>query len=127
MPDRSRLGPLADKLGITVIQVRADEAIATMPVGGNTQPYGLLHGGASAALAETIGSLAANAHAGEGRRAVGIELSVSHHRAVSEGLVTARARSVHLGSRIATYEISVEDESGRLAATARLTCMIIAA
>ncbi|GIG29458.1 hypothetical protein Cma02nite_20580 [Cellulomonas marina] len=112
-------------MGIEVREVAPDRAVATMPVAGNTQPHGLLHGGASGVLVETVGSLAAQEHAGAGRRAVGIELSVTHHRSASEGVVTGTATAVHRGGTLATYEVTVEDASGRRVATGRLTCMLL--
>ncbi|WP_046528488.1 MULTISPECIES: PaaI family thioesterase [Cellulomonas] len=118
-------GTLLARLGIDVLEVRPDGAVGTMPVEGNTQPYGLLHGGASAALAETLGSLAAVAHAGPGRAAVGVELNATHHRAARGGTVTGKARALHLGRSVATYEVEVADEDGRRLCTARLTCMLI--
>ncbi len=95
-----------------------------MPVEGNRQPYGLLHGGASAVLAETMGSIASAVHAGPGRVVVGIELSCSHHRAATAGTVTAVAVPLSLGRTVATYEIAVSDEQRRRVCTARLTCLI---
>ncbi len=118
-------GTLLARMGIDVTRVDADGATGTMPVAGNTQPYGLLHGGASAALAETLGSLAAQAHAGPGRAAVGIELNATHHRSVRGGTVTGRATALHRGRSLATYEVVVEDPDGRRVCTARLTCMLI--
>ena len=117
--------PVLDRLGIRVLEVSADRAVGTMPVAGNTQPMGLLHGGASALLAETLGSYAAHVHAGPGRAAVGIELSASHHRSASEGTVTATATALHLGRSTATYEIVVVDSASRRLCTARLTCMLV--
>jgi len=118
-------GTLIARMGIVITEVSAQRAVATMPVEGNTQPFGLLHGGASAALAETLGSYAAQAHAGPGRIVVGIELNASHHRSVGTGLVTGTATALHLGGRLASYQVVVEDEDGRLLCTARLTCMVI--
>lgn len=118
-------GTLLDRLGIEVTHLDADGATGTMPVAGNTQPYGLLHGGASAALAETLGSLAAHVHAGPGRAAVGVELNATHHRSARQGTVTGTARAVHRGRSLATYEVVVEDGEGRRLCTARLTCMLI--
>ncbi|ADG74865.1 thioesterase superfamily protein [Cellulomonas flavigena DSM 20109] len=118
-------GTLADRMGVQVTVVAADRATGTMPVAGNTQPYGLLHGGASAALAETLGSLAAAAHAGPGRMAVGIELNATHHRSARTGVVTGTARALHLGRTLASYEVVVEDADGRRVCTARLTCMLM--
>lgn len=118
-------GTLVERLGITFDEITPQRASGSMPVAGNTQPYGLLHGGATAALAETLASYAANAHAGEGRVAVGIELSATHHRSVRQGSVHGVATALHLGGTLASYEIAVEDDEGRRVCTARLTCMLI--
>ncbi|GEL93629.1 PaaI family thioesterase [Cellulomonas composti] len=118
-------GTLLERLGIEIVEVGPARAVGTMPVAGNTQPFGLLHGGASAALAETLGSYAAVAHAGPGRLAVGIELNASHHRAARSGVVTGTATALHLGRSLASYEIIVEDGEGRRVCTARLTCMLV--
>ncbi len=95
-----------------------------MPVQGNTQPYGLLHGGATLALAEQVGSVAAALHAGPGRIAVGIEVTGSHHRAVTEGSVTAVASPLHRGRTLASYDVTVTDDAGARVATARVTCLL---
>lgn len=118
------LGGLIDRLHMTVTHVSADRATATMPVEGNTQPYGLLHGGASAALAETVASLASAVHAGPGRIAVGVDLSITHHRSVTSGFVEAEATALRLGNSVATYEITITDEGNQRVATARLTCFL---
>jgi uncharacterized protein (TIGR00369 family) len=118
-------GTLIERMGIEIVEVGPDRTVGTMPVEGNTQPQGLLHGGASAVLAETLGSIAANAHAGPGRLAVGIELSATHHRSARSGLLTGTATAVHRGGTLATYEIVVEDPQSRRVCTARLTCMLI--
>jgi len=125
VPVPSIEGTLLERMGIELVEVSADHAVATMPVEGNTQPYGLLHGGASAVLAETLGSYAAQVHAGVGRAAVGIELSCTHHRSARSGVVTGRAEAVHLGRTLVTYQVVVEDADGRRICTARLTCMLI--
>ena len=122
--DQIPLGELAEQMGVAFETVRPGQVIATMPVAGNRQPYGLLHGGASAVLAETVGSVAAALHAGLDRIAVGIELSCSHHRAAHDGWVRAVATPLHEGNSLATYEIVVCDEEGRRVCTARLTCAI---
>lgn len=118
-------GTLVERMQIEILEVDAARAVGTMPVAGNTQPHGLLHGGASAVLAETLGSYAAAAHAGPGRVAVGTELSVTHHRSVRAGVVTGTATAIHLGRSTATYEIVVLDPESRRVCTARLTCMLM--
>ncbi|HEY3437302.1 MAG TPA: hotdog fold thioesterase [Actinotalea sp.] len=120
-------GTLVERLGIEVIEASPGLVVGIMPVEGNTQPYGLLHGGASVALAETLGSYGAMLHAGPGRQAVGIEVSATHHRAARSGIVTGRAVALHLGSTVASYEIVVEDSTSRRVCTARLTCLLMAA
>jgi 1,4-dihydroxy-2-naphthoyl-CoA hydrolase len=117
-------GTLADRMGIKILSASASRVVATMPVGGNTQPHGLLHGGASCVLAETIGSLGAFLHAGAGRVVVGIEISATHHRGVREGEVTAVATLAHGGRTLATYDITVTDAVGHRVCTSRLTCLI---
>ena len=118
------LGELADSMGIRLIEASAERTVATMPVVGNRQPLGLLHGGATALIAETVGSVAAHLSAGPGRFAVGIELNISHHRSATDGTVTATATAVQLGKTLATYSIEVLDAEGRRISTARLTCLL---
>ena len=115
---------LAGRMGIKIVSASASQVVATMPVAGNTQPHGLLHGGASCVLAETIGSLGTFLHAGAGRMVVGIEISATHHRGVRDGEVTAVATLVHGGRTLATYDIAVTDAGGHRVCTARLTCLI---
>ena len=110
-----------------MLEARVDRIVATMPVEGNTQPYGLLHGGASVALAETLGSIGSMLHAGEGRIAVGVDINATHHRAVTSGTVTGVATPIHLGSTVTTYAVAITDEQDRPVCTARLTCLIRAA
>ena len=126
-PDQPRPpvpGTLMERMGMELLEVGADRTVARMPVAGNTQPYGLLHGGASAALAETVGSVASARHAAPDRIAVGVDLSATHHRAVREGWVTAVATPLSLGRSIACYEIVITDDEGRRVCTARLTCAL---
>lgn len=117
-------GELAAKMGIEFLELSAERLVATMPVEGNTQPYGLLHGGASVVLAETLGSIGAAMHAGEGRIAVGVDINATHHRAVRSGTVTGVATPLHLGRSTASYEVVISDERDRRVCTARITCMI---
>ncbi|SEI80037.1 PaaI family thioesterase [Demequina mangrovi] len=118
---------LISRMGISILSITPDIAVGTMPVHGNTQPYGLLHGGASAVLAESLGSLAAMAHVltidPEGV-AVGVDLSITHVRSAREGLVTGTATALHLGRSMACYEIEITDESGAKVAVSRLTCAL---
>ncbi|WP_447925421.1 PaaI family thioesterase [Georgenia muralis] len=116
---------LGTKLGIEVLEASAGRVVARMPVAGNTQPYGLLHGGASAALAETVGSLAAAIHAGTDRVAVGTELSATHHRGVRTGWVTATTEALHEGRTTASYAVTIDDDDGRRVCTARLSCLVL--
>ncbi|MBB5158597.1 PaaI family thioesterase [Saccharopolyspora phatthalungensis] len=115
---------LVARMGIEITDWSADRLVGTMPVQGNRQPYGLFHGGASAVLAETLGSIAALLHAGPDRIALGVELSCTHHRAAKSGVVTGVATTVHNGHDTATYEIAITDEEHRRVCTAMLTCAI---
>lgn len=117
-------GTLAGRMGITIVSASASRVVATMPVEGNIQPQGLLHGGASCVLAETIGSLGAFLHAGAGQMVVGIEISATHHRGARDGEVTAVATITHGGRTLATYDILVTDADGHRVCTSRLTCLI---
>jgi uncharacterized protein (TIGR00369 family) len=117
-------GALAERMGIELVEATAERVVATMPVDGNTQPFGLLHGGASCVLAETVGSIGAGLHAGEAGRAVGIEINATHHRSATSGTVTGTATPLRLGRTVATYQIEIVDDAGRRVCTARLTCLI---
>ncbi len=115
---------LTERMGIEIVEWDPDRVVATMPVAGNRQPYGLLHGGANAVLAETLGSIAAALHAGADRIAVGLELSCTHHRAATEGVVTGVATPVHRGRSTATFDIVITDQKDRRTCSARLTCVL---
>ncbi|MCH8613097.1 hotdog fold thioesterase [Arsenicicoccus dermatophilus] len=117
-------GTLIERMGLQIFQAAPERCVGTMPVAGNTQPYGLLHGGASVVLAETLGSVAAMLAAGPGRYAVGVDISATHHRATREGVVTGVATAVHLGRTTACYEIVITDERDRRVCTSRLTCAL---
>ncbi len=118
-------GTLFERMEMELLELAPDRAVGRIPVKGNTQPAGLLHGGASVVLAETLGSLAAQAHAGPGKKTVGIEVSATHHRGAREGYVTGTATAIHLGRTTASYEIVITDDAGKRVCTARLTCMIL--
>ena len=117
-------GALNERMGVALVEATPERVVGTMPVEGNTQPYGLLHGGASCVLAETIGSLGAALHAGLSRVVVGIEISATHHRGARDGDVTAVATLAHGGRTIATYDIVISDSADRRVCTSRLTCLI---
>ena len=117
----TRGGQLVQRMGIEFHKLTAEESIATMPVEGNRQVIGLLHGGAHVVLGESLGSLSSAIHAGPGRIAVGIEINATHSRSVSEGLVTGTCRALVLGRTLCTHEIVMTDEQGRRLSTVRMT------
>jgi len=117
-------GALAKKMGIEFIELSADHSVARMPVEGNTQVIGLLHGGAHVVIAETLGSVSSAIHAGVGRYAVGIEINATHSRSVTEGWVTATCDALVLGRTLATHEIVMRDDEGRRLSTVRMTNML---
>ncbi|MGN5637763.1 PaaI family thioesterase [Streptomyces sp. AC154] len=124
LPALFSAGHLGERMGVRIIEAAADRVVGTMPVEGNTQPYGLLHGGASAVLAETLGSVGAMLHGGAAKLAVGVDLNCTHHRGARSGLVTGVATPVHRGRTTATYEIVITDEHDKRVCTARLTCLL---
>lgn len=115
---------LHERMGIEITEARLDRVVGTMVVEGNTQPYGLLHGGASVVLAESLGSIGSALHAGPGRIAVGIEINASHHRSVTSGTVTGVATPVSVGRTLATWQVQITDDGGRLLCTSRITCLL---
>ncbi|MFH5877689.1 hotdog fold thioesterase [Arthrobacter sp. NA-172] len=121
---RYGVGSLVAKMGIKFLELSPERTVATMPVEGNTQVAGILHGGAHVVLAETLGSFAAALHAGAGHHVVGIEVGATHHRSVANGLVTGTCTAIHLGGTLTTHEIVMTDEHGRRLSTARITNMI---
>jgi 1,4-dihydroxy-2-naphthoyl-CoA hydrolase len=118
------VGTLAERMGIEIVEASPERLVATMPVEGNTQPYGLLHGGASVVLAETLGSIGAALHAGPQRIAVGLDINATHHRAARTGRVTGTATPISAGSTIVSYEVAITDEDGRRVCTSRITCLL---
>jgi len=123
VPEHLRAEQLPTRMGIELLTLTREEVVGRMPVAGNRQPYGLLHGGANAVLAETLGSVLAALHVLPERSPVGLELSCTHHRAAVDGWVTGTARPVHVGRSTSTSEIVIVDERGRRTCTARLTCL----
>ncbi len=113
-------------LGIVFTEIGPDYLRATMPVDARTrQPYGLLHGGASVLLAETVGSTAGTLCCAPNELCVGIEINANHVNGIREGLVTGTARALHVGARTQVWEIRIEDGLGRLICISRLTLAVI--
>lgn len=119
------MGGLNEKMGIELTEISAERVVGTMPVAGNTQPYGLLHGGASVVLAETLGSVGSAVHAHPDKLSVGIEINATHHRSATSGTVTGVATAIHLGRTMATYEVVITDERGKRVCTSRITCALL--
>lgn len=121
---RNGAGELADAMGIEVLEYTLERTVARMPVVGNRQSVGYLHGGAHVVLGESLGSIAANLHAGPGRLAVGVDINATHTRSATGGYVTAVCTPVHLGRTLTVHEIVVTDEEGRRCCTMRITNLI---
>jgi len=119
------LGALAESMGIRLVELTAERAVATMPVDGNTQPLGVVHGGAYVVLAETLGSMAANVSVYPEKVAVGIEVNASHSRSAKAGIVTGTCRAISLGKSLTVHEIAITDEEGRRLSTVRITNFIM--
>jgi len=117
-------GVLADRMGIEIVEFDREHAVARMPVEGNTQPLGLLHGGAYCVLGESLGSMHANYLAGEGRYAVGVDINATHTGSATSGFVIGTCRVISAGRTITVHEIVVTDESGRRCSTIRITNLI---
>jgi 1,4-dihydroxy-2-naphthoyl-CoA hydrolase len=119
------MGGLNEKMGIELTEISAERVVGTMPVEGNTQPYGLLHGGASVVLAETLGSVGSAVHAAPDKLSVGIDINATHHRSATSGTVTGVATAIHLGRTTASYEVVITDERGKRVCTSRITCALL--
>jgi 1,4-dihydroxy-2-naphthoyl-CoA hydrolase len=116
-----------ERLGIEFLEVGDDFLRARVPVDKRTrQPYGILHGGVSAVLAETLGSCGAAFAAPEGHRAVGLDINANHLRATTSGWVTGTARPVHVGRTTQVWQIDLQDEQGRLTCVSRITMAVLA-
>ena len=115
---------LAERLGIEWVEIAGERVVATMPVEGNVQPYGILHGGATAALCETVASVGTAVQVGAEKRVTGIELNINHLRAVTSGRVTATGTPLHVGRTTAVWSMEVRDDQGRLIAVSRLTLAV---
>lgn len=119
------MGALNERMGIELVELSAERIVATMPVEGNTQPYGLLHGGASVVLAETLGSIGAGLHAYPDRAPVGVDINATHHRSATSGVITGTATAIHLGRTSASYEVVLTDARGKRVCTSRITCALV--
>ncbi len=119
-------GALDQKLGIKIIAAEPGRLVGTMPVEGNTQPMGLLHGGANVVLAESLGSIGTSLHAGPNRKIVGVDINATHHKSATSGLVTGVATAISLGKTLCSWEIIISNEAGERTCTARITCLILA-
>jgi 1,4-dihydroxy-2-naphthoyl-CoA hydrolase len=119
-------GALDKKMGIEITEASLTRLVGTMPVEGNTQPMGILHGGASVVLAESLGSVGTQLNAGENRRIVGIDINATHHKATATGKVTGVATAVSIGKTLCCWDIVITNEDGQRTCTARITCMILA-
>ena len=119
-------GLLDQKMGIVLLEASPQRLVARMPVEGNTQPLGLLHGGANVVLAESLGSIGTALHAGPDRMIVGVDINATHHRSARSGFVTGTATAISLGKTMCSYQIEIENEDGQRTCTARITCLILA-
>jgi len=119
-------GALDKKMGIEIIEASPQRLVGTMPVEGNTQPLGLLHGGANVVLAESLGSIGTQLHAGPNRKIVGVDINATHHKSATSGFVTATATAISLGKTICCYEVVIVNEAGEKTCTSRITCLILA-
>ena len=119
-------GLLDQKMGIELLEASPQRLVARMPVEGNTQPLGLLHGGANVVLAESLGSIGTALHAGPDRMIVGVDINATHHKSARSGFVTGTATAISLGKTMCSYQIEIENEDGQRTCTARITCLILA-
>jgi uncharacterized protein (TIGR00369 family) len=120
------IGALDKKMGIEIIEASPNRLVGTMPVEGNTQPIGLLHGGANVVLAESLGSIGTQLHAGPTRKIVGVDINATHHKSATSGIVTGVATAITLGKTLCSYQVEITNEKGERTCTARITCLILA-
>jgi len=119
-------GALDKKMGIEILEASPERLVGRMPVEGNTQPIGILHGGANVVLAESLGSIGTQLHAGVERRIVGVDINATHHKAALSGYVTAVATAISLGKTLCSYNVEISNDKGERTCTARITCLILA-
>jgi uncharacterized protein (TIGR00369 family) len=126
-PWKITLGELDEKMGVKILEESVDRVVATMPVEGNRQSFGLLHGGASLAVGEAVGSWAAVIHASTlGKTAVGVDVSATHHKSARSGLITITATPIHLGGTLTTHEVLITNDAGQRLCTLRITNLLMA-
>ncbi len=123
--DASLVSALDAKMGLELLELTAERVVGRMPVDGNTQPFGLWHGGASCVLAETLASLGSYAHGAPGRVGVGVDLNATHHRPARSGWVLGTATALRLGRSVVSYEVVLTDDAGDRVCTARVTCQMV--
>jgi uncharacterized protein (TIGR00369 family) len=119
-------GLLDQKMGIEILEASPERLVGRMPVEGNTQPLGLLHGGANVVLAESLGSIGSALHAGPNRMIVGVDINATHHKSARSGYVTGVATAISLGKTMCSYQIEITNDDGQRTCTARITCLILA-
>jgi uncharacterized protein (TIGR00369 family) len=119
------IGALDKKMGIEIIEASPNRLVGTMPVEGNTQPIGLLHGGANVVLAESLGSIGTQLHAGPTKKIVGVDINATHHKSATSGIVTGVATAITLGKTLCSYQVEITNEKGERTCTARITCLIL--
>lgn len=117
-------GGLDERMGMEVLEVSPERTRGRMPVAGNTQPFGLWHGGASCVMAESLASIAAASAVGRGGQAFGVDLNATHHAPVRSGWVTGEARAIRIGGTLGTWEVVLTDDAGERVCTARVTCAL---
>ena len=120
------IGALDKKMGIEIIEASPERLVGTMPVEDNTQPIGLLHGGANVVLAESLGSIGTQLHAGADRKIVGVDINATHHKSATTGVVTAVATAISLGKTLCSYQVEITNDKGERTCSARITCLILA-
>lgn len=118
-------GELGSKMGIVITELSPERVVGTMPVEGNRQPFGLLHGGANGVLVESLASIHAILLAGVDKGAVGLELNCTHHRAVRAGSVSGVSTPVHIGRQVMVFDVALTDSEGRRTCTGRMTCLAL--
>ncbi|SDH52088.1 uncharacterized domain 1-containing protein [Arthrobacter subterraneus] len=125
-PWQITLGELDEKMGVQILEQSVERVVATMPVEGNRQSFGLLHGGASLAVGEAVGSWAAVIHASTlGKTAVGVDVSATHHKSARNGTITITATPIHLGRTLTTHEVLITNDDGVRLCTLRITNLLL--